>query len=202
MENRIGELRREKGYTLKELGEILNIRDNTLSQYETGKRAPQLGFLIELAHFFDVSLEYLLKQTDIRDYPINTAEQKITFLQKFKSNDISFDTLSMDTVLDLCSWINANLEFIEKEHNDLYDVSLDFIKQGQSEAKALINYSFKRIKQNKIINAILDELENEDYYGATPEMIKDFMDQSKRISYEDLKRTLEFMKKLPDSKED
>ncbi len=44
MDTRMKELRLEKGLTLKQLGKILNVRDNTLSQYETGKRNPQFGF--------------------------------------------------------------------------------------------------------------------------------------------------------------
>ena len=71
MENRIAELRKEKGLTLKQLGEILGVRDSTLSQYETGKRNPQLGFLQELSDFFGVSLEYLTKNSNERDYDVN-----------------------------------------------------------------------------------------------------------------------------------
>ena len=37
--------------TLKQLAKEFNIRDNTLSQYETGKRSPQLGLLQEMAQF-------------------------------------------------------------------------------------------------------------------------------------------------------
>ncbi|MEN0454377.1 helix-turn-helix transcriptional regulator [Staphylococcus aureus] len=51
MENRIAELRKENNMTLKQLAKELNIRDNTLSQYETGKRNPQMGLLQEIANF-------------------------------------------------------------------------------------------------------------------------------------------------------
>lgn len=61
MSNRIAELRNEKGLTLKQLGDILNIRDNTLSQYETGKRFPRdKEVWNKLAKFFDVSVEYVM----------------------------------------------------------------------------------------------------------------------------------------------
>ncbi|MBB1095584.1 helix-turn-helix transcriptional regulator, partial [Limosilactobacillus sp. BG-MG3-A] len=40
--NRIAELRHKKNMTLKELGNALNMRDNTLSQYENNKREPKL----------------------------------------------------------------------------------------------------------------------------------------------------------------
>ena len=76
MENRIAELRKEKGMTLKQLGETLGVRDNTLSQYETGKRNPQLGLLQEIADLFQVSIEYLTKNTDKRDGRKGGGEEK------------------------------------------------------------------------------------------------------------------------------
>lgn len=42
----------------------LNIAQNTLSQYETGVREPDLKTLRLLADFFDVSIDYLLERTD------------------------------------------------------------------------------------------------------------------------------------------
>ena len=42
MENRLKQLRNEKKLTLKQLGNNLEMRDNTLRQYETGKREPEL----------------------------------------------------------------------------------------------------------------------------------------------------------------
>ena len=67
MINRLAELRKEKGLTLKQLGQILNMRDNTLSQYETGKRTPRnKDTWMILADYFGVTPEYLLGYSDIR----------------------------------------------------------------------------------------------------------------------------------------
>ncbi|WP_242360938.1 helix-turn-helix domain-containing protein [Limosilactobacillus antri] len=62
--NRIAELRHKKNMTLKELGNTLNMRDNTLSQYENNKREPKLETWRKLADFFDVSVEYLMGLSD------------------------------------------------------------------------------------------------------------------------------------------
>ena len=59
MENRLKELRTKKHLTLKELGEQLGMPNNTLSQYETGKREPKLETWQKLADFFGVSVPYL-----------------------------------------------------------------------------------------------------------------------------------------------
>ena len=59
MQNRIKELRNKKHLTLKELGEQVGMPNNTLSQYETGKREPKLETWQKLADFFGVPTSYL-----------------------------------------------------------------------------------------------------------------------------------------------
>lgn len=60
MKNRIRELRKERGLTMKQLGNIIGAAESTMSQYETGKRQPGNEILLKLGEFFDVSVGYLL----------------------------------------------------------------------------------------------------------------------------------------------
>ena len=59
MENRIKELRKEKGLTLEKLSERVGIAKNTLSRYESRDREPKLKVWQKLADYFDVSVPYL-----------------------------------------------------------------------------------------------------------------------------------------------
>lgn len=59
MNNRIKELRQKNNLTLVELGKKVGLANNTLSQYETGKREPKLETWQKLASFFHVSVPYL-----------------------------------------------------------------------------------------------------------------------------------------------
>ena len=59
MENRIKELREEKGLTLEKLGERVGIAKNTLSRYESRDREPKLKVWQKLADYFNVSVPYL-----------------------------------------------------------------------------------------------------------------------------------------------
>lgn len=59
MKNRLAELRNKKGLTLKELGQKINMRDNTISQYETGKRKPSEKALTKISDLFRVPVSYL-----------------------------------------------------------------------------------------------------------------------------------------------
>ena len=56
---RIQKLRKEKGLTQEELAEHLNISTVHLGKLETGKRGCSLDILIDIAVFFDASLDYL-----------------------------------------------------------------------------------------------------------------------------------------------
>ena len=62
--------REDADMTQRALAEQLHIRQNTLSQYETGQRQIPLSLLIELARLFDTSTDYLLGLTnERRPYP-------------------------------------------------------------------------------------------------------------------------------------
>lgn len=64
--DRIHNLRIEKGYTLQDLANRLGTSYQTIQKYEKGISKPRLARLEELAKLFDVSISYLLGETDIR----------------------------------------------------------------------------------------------------------------------------------------
>ncbi len=61
---RIRELRRKNGMTQKALGEIIGVRQDSISIYESGKHYPEVRNLLILADYFGVSLDYLMGRTD------------------------------------------------------------------------------------------------------------------------------------------
>lgn len=67
MKNRIAEARAAKGYSLRQLAELVGLGNNTISQYETGKREPKLETWRKLAEALDVSVPYLQGVTDTDD---------------------------------------------------------------------------------------------------------------------------------------
>ena len=63
---RLKELR-ERAYLSQEgLAMQLNVSQSTVSAYEVGERTPDLEMLISIARFFNVSIDYLVGLTDIR----------------------------------------------------------------------------------------------------------------------------------------
>ncbi|MBQ9117998.1 MAG: helix-turn-helix transcriptional regulator [Clostridia bacterium] len=59
---RLKELRLEKGLSQRKLGELFNVCNQTISFWESGSREPDLDTLVQISHYFDVCLEYLLEE--------------------------------------------------------------------------------------------------------------------------------------------
>ena len=64
--NRLRELRKEKGMTMKELGARFNMSESSISLYENGKRLLSQHLIEIFSKYFDVSADYLLGLTDER----------------------------------------------------------------------------------------------------------------------------------------
>jgi len=64
---RIRLLRKERGLTQKEAAIALGIGYRAYQCYELDQRCPDLHGLIALADFFDVSLDYLVGRSDVRE---------------------------------------------------------------------------------------------------------------------------------------
>ena len=63
---RLKELREDNDFNQSQIAEILNIKQNTYSQYENGQRQIPIDSLIKLSKFYKVSVDYILGLTDNR----------------------------------------------------------------------------------------------------------------------------------------
>lgn len=90
---RLRELREGKNISQKELGEIFNVAQNTISNWEKGSREPDASTLLKLADLFGVSVDYILGRTDIKKAPETIAahhegeewtEEELEDIEKFK----------------------------------------------------------------------------------------------------------------------
>ena len=97
MNNRIKELRQKNNLTLVELGKKVGLANNTLSQYETGKREPKLETWQKLASFFHVSVPYLQGFININipnDLKFESKQDAVDCIEKImKALDISKEDL-------------------------------------------------------------------------------------------------------------
>lgn len=77
--NRIKQLREEKGITQSELGKVLNVEHSAISKYEKEIVPLQDSTIKKLCEYFDVSSDYLLGRSEVRNYKnvIKEVERKI-----------------------------------------------------------------------------------------------------------------------------
>lgn len=64
---RIIEKRKEIGMTQNELADALYVTRQAVSKWEMGKSLPSIEVLIEMTELFDVTIDYMLDGSDLRD---------------------------------------------------------------------------------------------------------------------------------------
>ena len=69
--------RKKNNITQTQLAEKLYLDRSSISKYESGKQISETPTLEKLADFFDVSIDYLLGKTDIRNYEDNSSLNSI-----------------------------------------------------------------------------------------------------------------------------
>lgn len=70
-------LRKERKLTQSDLAEILNYGYTAISNYESGRNEPSISDLKKISVYFNVSLDYLLCMTDVRDTYSQIPEPEI-----------------------------------------------------------------------------------------------------------------------------
>lgn len=66
METRLKDLREDNDYTQEYCAEQAFISKNSYIRYEKGERVPPLDTIIFFAKFYNVSIDYIAKLTDIK----------------------------------------------------------------------------------------------------------------------------------------
>lgn len=65
--NRLRSIREAHGMTQKDLGDILKLQNSVISKYERGAVALSGDLICQICEIFDVSADYLLGLSDIRN---------------------------------------------------------------------------------------------------------------------------------------
>lgn len=144
MGNRLKELRKQNGISLKKLSQKLDelygitVSDSQLSYYENGKRSPRNGKVwIYLATFFDVPVGYLLgyqdeqKVFDSRSSP--NSQKNLDFLKDIEEiKKIKTDTLIAIEFVEHISSRLSQYEIVKpgsysSDIENILDTLLDFL---------------------------------------------------------------------------
>lgn len=83
------DLRKENGYSQKQIAEKLCISQQTYSDYENGKTEPTPDTLIKISKIYNVSVDYLLGVVDDLGAPIITPEERVAGMRATKKVSIT-----------------------------------------------------------------------------------------------------------------
>lgn len=87
LSNKIYEMRKAQGLSQEQLAEKLGVSRQSVSKWESGESMPELERLVEISKFFNISTDYLLKESEVDELTIRTGmleKQQQTLLSETK----------------------------------------------------------------------------------------------------------------------
>lgn len=126
--NQIKKYRKKAHLSQKELGNMLNLSQQMIAQYENGKRIPKLESLEKIANALNVPIFYLKKDI-ITEFHTNDEKEQILILLKMlykdleiQKNQSSYTDINGNTETEntyIISYENRQLFLDEDEFNEL-----------------------------------------------------------------------------------
>lgn len=105
---RLRELRKSRNLTLKDIGNVLNVSESAVSQYENNKRELDNTSLTTLADYFEVTVDYLLGRTDSPDLAIPKDIENMQFAFHGGINTDGLSKEDIDTLKKMADFMRSN----------------------------------------------------------------------------------------------
>lgn len=174
LNERIKKLRKEKGLTQLQLGDMLHITDKAVSKWESGEGNPDISILPSIAAIFDVTVDYLL--TGVQKEPEIIAMNKMELC--CKKNDIElFNELELETVKNKDENAKTIIDYIKK-----YDADKVFIEMVHKYGAVALTSNYQsrdsfKFDDNEIISLMVqyglnNELESIGFFTGTNKSVR------------------------------
>ena len=190
-------LRKQKGLSQEELGYELNVTRQTISKWELGQTTPEMDKLVQMSKIFGVSLDELTSESEI----INNETQKIEdgpINEKPKNNSTLKVILLIVAIFIIGGAIIAIIygTIFSKIFNfgkDTLDKTSETVKEGAETFIDLYNQEKEQIeeKHNEMSEKIESMVKNaeedmqEEKYNEMKESILDMVDKTEKQSEND-----------------
>ena len=93
LSERVTALRKQAGWSQEELAQRLDVSRQAVSKWESGQVIPEVEKIVELSKVFDVTVDYLLKPSEIDELSVKTEileqQQKQMLVREQKRTQIS-----------------------------------------------------------------------------------------------------------------
>ena len=152
--DKLKELRKEKKLTQKEIAEQIGIKQNSYSDWETGKNEPNLENIVKLSRILDTSTDELLgRQVNFGDKILNKKNKyDLSVLKESDAQKLydlkmtfAFELLDESVNTDLLKKILVEKNKLDKDEELILDSILAEAKEFADDVNEL--YKFK--KSNK-----------------------------------------------------
>lgn len=110
LSERIVFLRKQRKLTQEKVGELLNMSQRSVANWESGDRSPSLSTLIELSEIFNVSLDYLLGKTDNPERTKQPAAHNSELMGKIISRVLVLPDPALSRLSDFLEGLEAGQE--------------------------------------------------------------------------------------------
>ncbi|MGO3468482.1 MAG: helix-turn-helix transcriptional regulator [Weissella hellenica] len=155
LKTRIKELRLENGLTLKELGEKIGVKDNTLSQYENDKRTVPYQVLVNISLYFECSIDYLLRKTGPED-EIDIKFMKLSRIKQLREEK----GISQKELAQKINIPTKTIELYEtakyfpridvwENMAKIFDVDVPYLQGATSDEERKTNYEWNHLGEEK-----------------------------------------------------
>lgn len=154
---RLKELRKEKNLTQVELGSMLNYGYTAIANYENGRNHPSLKDIIRIANIFDVSVDYLIGNSDVRYMGRKNLWYK-KIIKQLKEKNISIknvDYFFMELLYYQAKKISTEKNSMTYNVDQLFEEAVQ--KSLQSFSEFLLLLLQNRLYYDVIKNGILEE---------------------------------------------
>ena len=89
--NKLYELRKQKGFSQEELANRLNVSRQTVSKWEVGESTPDMEKLVAISDLFEISLDELVKGEDAQTGDASVQVVKSEFYSDIKEHVLTED---------------------------------------------------------------------------------------------------------------
>ena len=98
-------LRKEKGLTQEDLAQHLHVSSRTVSRWETGSNMPDIGLLIEIAEFYDVSIPEIVSGERKNEAMNEETKEVAKTLSSYAENEkeLLLRKIRAESILGVCS---------------------------------------------------------------------------------------------------
>lgn len=96
--DRLSKLRKELGLTQEDLAKKIGYTRTAISAWEIGRNEPSYSDIVKIADFFNVSLDYLLGKSDIRNSKTEISDIYMHLAKE--AQELKLDQDDVDFILD------------------------------------------------------------------------------------------------------